>query len=460
MSHHLAESLRAIVGASGLLLDDQVRARHAQAIGDETLRARALVRPESTAQVSAVLALCHQARCPVVAHGGLTGLVHGADADGDDVILSLERMNRIEDLSAIQRVAVVQAGVTLQKLQEAAQAAGLFFPLDLGARGSATIGGNVATNAGGNRVLRYGMMRDMVLGLEVVLADGTVLGSVNRMLKNNAGYDLKQLFIGSEGTLGVVTRVVLRLREQPASHAMALVATKDCSSVIALLKHMDRTLGGNLSAFEVMWREFYELVTTPPSLSRPPLPHGSAVYVLIESLGGEQAQDSARFQAILAQAMESGLVVDAVIAASERERAALWAMRDDVLQLTRDGRPFTYDVSLPLDQIEAYLGQVKAALTGCWPRHLSRAFGHLGDGNLHLAITVPDATDTDHEQADAIVYAPLAAIGGSISAEHGIGLDKKAWLGVSRNDAERSLMRALKRTLDPDGILNPGKVLD
>ncbi len=457
--HPLAESLLGIVGTDGLLVDDEVRARSTQAFRPEPLRARVLVRPRTTAEVSAVLALCHAARNPVVTHGGLTGLVHGADAGGDDVIVSLERMNAIEEISPIQRVAVVQAGLPLQRLQEAARDAGLFFPLDLGARGTATVGGAVSTNAGGNRVIRWGMMRESVLGLEAVLADGTVVSSLNRVIKNNTGYDLKQLFIGAEGTLGVVTRVVVRLREAPPARAMGLAALERFEQVAALLKHMDRGLGGTLSAFEVMWRDFYELVTTPPARTRPPLPHGRPYYVLLESLGADQARDLERFESTLAEAMEAGLVADASIAQTERDCEALWALRDDIGQMGRFGRPFGYDVSLPLADTEAYVANLRPDLAQRWPEHRCWFYGHLGDGNLHVVVQVPDPSDAAHAAVDALVYEPLGALGGAISAEHGIGLDKKAWLHVSRSADEIALMRTLKQALDPAGILNPGKLL-
>ena len=286
----LVATLRAALPPVALVEGDALAARFDDFRGRSPMQAGLLVRPGSTAEVVTVLKACHAAGQPVVTHGGLTGLVHGADTAPGDLVLSLERMRRIESIDAVQRVAVVEAGVTLQALQEAADEQGLAFPLDLGARGSATLGGNAATNAGGNRVLRFGMTREMVLGLEAVLADGTVLPAMNALIKNNAGYDLKHLFIGSEGTLGVITRLALRLREKPARQDVAFVAVDSFDAVTGLLKHMDRALGGALSAFEVMWPAFYELVTTPPALGRAPLPHGSAYYVLVEALGaGEDA---------------------------------------------------------------------------------------------------------------------------------------------------------------------------
>jgi FAD/FMN-containing dehydrogenase len=294
-----------------------------------------------------------------------------------------------------------------------------------------------------------------VLGLEAVLADGTVIPALNRLIKNNSGYDLKQVFIGSEGTLGVITRLALRLREKPQHQEVAFAAAPGFDALAALLKHMDRALGGGLSAFEVMWPEFYALVTTPPAAGRAPLAPGSPFYVLIESLGG----DAERFQSALEQAAEEGLVADAVVAKSEAERAAIWALRDDVLQTTRWGMPFAFDVSLPIAAMPAYVASVQLALRTKWPQVRVFVFGHMGDGNLHIVVS-PDGLPEDARAAvERVVYAPLGEVGGSISAEHGIGLEKKPWLPVSRSEAEIALMRTLKQALDAKNILNPGRVV-
>ena len=256
-----------------------------------------------------------------------------------------------------------------QSNRPAAQQAGLLFPLDLGARGTATLGGNIATNAGGNHVIRYGMARDMVLGLEAVLADGTVISSLSKMLKNNAGYDLKQLFIGSEGTLGVVTRAVLRLREMPKSWNTAFVALESFENVTRLLKFMDGALGGALSAFEVMWRDFYALVTTPPAQNQAPLAYDYPYYVIVESLGSDQEADTTKFQKALEKAAETGLVADAVVAQSKSERRAIWEMRDSVNEAFRYDPVFLFDVSLAIRDMEDYVSKVKSGLKKNWPEH-------------------------------------------------------------------------------------------
>ncbi|MFZ5668654.1 MAG: FAD-binding oxidoreductase [Pseudomonadota bacterium] len=420
----------------------------------------AVLRPASTADVSAILALASGAGVPVTPWGGCTGLVDGCLADGT-LALSLERMAAIEAIDAVAGTMTVQAGCVLQTACEAAEAEGLFLPLDLGARGSATIGGNISTNAGGNRVLRYGMTRDLVLGLEAVLADGTVISSMSPLMKNNTGYDLKQLFIGAEGTLGVVTRAVLRLRPAPASHDVAFVGAADFDGVAGLLRRLERRLGGAMSAFEVMWSDFHDLVTSPPAKGRPPLAGRHPYYVLIESLGGDVEADAARFEAALAEALEDGLIADAAIARSGAERAALWALRDDVAQTGREGPIIAFDVSLPIAAMEAYVAGVRARLAARWPDlGPPMVFGHLGDGNLHVIARIPSGAGLDERHAmEDIVYAPLGPIGGSFSAEHGVGLAKRDWLPLCRSPQEIALMATLKKALDPAGILNPGKIL-
>jgi FAD/FMN-containing dehydrogenase len=304
------------------------------------------------------------------------------------------------------------------------------------------------------------MMRNLVLGIEAVLADGTVLTSLNRMIKNNAGYDLKHLFIGSEGTLGIVTRVVLRLRQKPRSHNAALVAVTDFDKLTALLAVVDGGLAGTLSAFEVMWEPFYRLVTSEPARNRPPLAYGHPYYVLIEALGSSQERDSERFEAVLDEAMTAGFITDAVLAKSRAERDKLWAMRDDVEQLGRLAPIFTYDVSLPIPTMPGYVDEVRAGLERKWKDPACVVFGHLGDGNLHVVVGVGNGDLPTRRQVEEIVYGPLRARGGSVSAEHGIGTEKRKYLSWSRTEAEIAVMRALKQTLDPRGILNPGKVIE
>lgn len=458
---NVVNELRQLLGETAVLDANSLRERAAGIWrATEPLAGQALIRPSTTEEVSKALVWCAERGLKVVTQGGLTGLVHGADTDPDCIVLSLERMNAIESIDASQRCAVVQAGVTLQTLQEAAAPHGLMFPLDLGARGSATLGGNAATNAGGNRVIRYGMMRDMVLGAEAVLADGTVINSLSPLIKNNAGYDLKHLFVGSEGTLGVVTRLSLRLREAPVSRDMAFVALDSFDHVKALLRHMDQQLGGGLSAFETLWSDYYQLVTTKPAHSRPPVPHGHDFYVLLEAQGADGELDQQRFKMALESAFEQGLLVDAAVSQSESDCHAFWQIRDDVQQIFQLGTPLFFDVSLPIDRMSAYVDDVRSSLTTTEALAVY-VFGHLGDGNLHFGIPLPnDRAAALRPQIEACVYGPLAEFKGSVSAEHGIGLEKKPWLSVSRSPEEIALMKTLKRALDPHNMLNPGKIFD
>ena len=455
----LLEALRRAVG------DDAVLAGEAAAEAAYSPWTRlgtplAVLRPRTTADVAAILRLAHASGTPVVPWGGRTGLVDGCFADGA-LALSLSRMTAVETLDAATGVMRVQAGCTVQAACEAAEAADLLLPLDLGSRGSATIGGTLSTNAGGNRVVRFGMMRDMVLGVEAVLADGTVVEALNPLIKNNTGYDLKQLFIGSEGTLGVVTRAVLRLRPRPTSHNVAFLAVDDFAALGRLLRRLERSLGGRMSAFEVMWPGYYALVTRPPARGTAPLPDGHRFYVLTEAMGGDREADDAAFERALVSALEDGDIVDAVVAKSDAERAALWALRDDVGQTSRDGPILAFDVSLRIADMPAYLDDVRAGLPptpGGGARRMV-VFGHLGDGNLHLIVSLDDRTPDHVHAVEAAVYAPLRGRGGSVSAEHGVGLTKRDYLAWSRTDAEIAAMRAIKAALDPTGILNPGKVL-
>jgi FAD/FMN-containing dehydrogenase len=371
--------------------------------------------------------------------------------------LSLESMNAIERVDVTGRSLRAQAGVQLGRVQREAEEHGMVFPLDLGARDSATVGGNISTNAGGLRVLRYGMMRNLVLGIEAVLADGTVLTSLNRMLKNNAGYDLKQLFIGSEGTLGVVTRAELRLVSRTRSQETLLAALPSFDAMVELLGRLDAGLGGQLAAFEALWGNYYDYNTAPPAQNAAPLPRGAPFYVIAESLGGDPEADRARLEVVLGEALEAGIVGDVTIANSENERRAIWAIREDVWQVKNIGPLLTFDVSLPIENMKAYAGEVCNAVEGFAGSNRIFVFGHMADGNLHIVVAAGDDPAT-RARVEDIVYRPLAAIGGSVSAEHGIGLEKRAYLPLSRTAAEISTMRLLKQALDPRGILNPGKV--
>lgn len=452
----LVAELLDTLGTEQILLDDDVTSRAAGVWRADSLQAQVLVRPRTTQEVSQAMAICHSHGQSVVAQGGLTGLVEGGLTRPGDVVISLERMNKIEEINPLERTVVVQSGVILQTLQETVAEHDLMFPLDLGARGSCTVGGNISTNAGGNRVIRYGMTRDMVLGLEVVLADGTIISSMNQMIKNNAGYDLKQLFIGSEGTLGVVTRAVLRCRAKVDSQPTMLVAVESFAKLALFLKHTDSGLRGSLSAFEVMWNNFYTLVSTPPSKNKPPLPQSYPYYVLIEAMGAEDAL----VEQVLEQALEAELIADAVVAKSEAQRQQIWALRDDVEQTFQYAPVFIFDVSLRIPFMEEYVNEVDKRLGSAFADFKNFTLGHMGDGNLHFVVSVGDGSDEARATVERCVYEPLANIGGSVSAEHGVGLEKKPYLNICRSPAEIELMRTVKKALDPKGILNPGKIFD
>ena len=457
----ILDELRQALGDDAVLSAEAAAQRASSYWDPAPLRARALVRPRSTEEASAVLRLCHAAGQPVVIHGGLTGVCEGDRSTANDIVISLERMNRIEEIDPVGRTATVLAGCTLQALQEAARDAGLLFPLDLGARGSCTIGGNLATNAGGTNVIRYGMARAHVLGLEAVLADGTIVSSMNRMLKNNAGYDLKQLFIGSEGTLGLITRVVVSLRETLPVVNTVLCALDHEEALLDLLRAADRKLGGMMSSFEAMWGDYYRAVTAP-GWHRSPIERNHAAYVIIEASSAAGVLDEERIGSVVAELHQAGLVADAVLPKSDAERAGIWAIREDFEALRRLEPLFLYDVSVPLQHMQHYVSGVRADLDSAWPDGHCFTMGHLGDGNLHFFVHPGSAGGEPlqlQEQSDQVVYGRLVPFGGSVSAEHGIGLSKKRWLGHSRTPQEMALMWTLKKAQDPGNILNPGKVL-
>lgn len=457
-SQEFLQALRQTLGAEAVLSGDAVPARyHTDWSGTPPVAPLALVRPRSTEDVSATLRLCHQHRVPVVPQGGLTGLAGAAVPSADCVALSLERMPAIEAIDARSATMTVQAGATLQAVQEAAVDAGLAFGVDLGARGSCQIGGNVATNAGGNGVLQHGMMREQVLGLEVVLADGTVLPMLRPMLKNNTGYDLKQFFIGAEGTLGVITRVLLRLRPLPQAKATALVALPGFDQALAVLQRMQGRFGNSVAAFELMWDNFVQASVQWQQLQAP-LAERHPLLALIDVDGKDEASLREAVEAALGDAMEAGEVVDAVIAQSQTQAKTLWKLREAPAELnTQMHPPVNFDVSLPQAEIGRFAAAIQAAFDARWPGHHTLFFGHVGDGNLHVSTdgaTVGGAC----EAVEAELYRVVGAFHGSVSAEHGIGLHKKPFLALSRTPQELAAMRAIKAALDPLGLMNPGKV--
>jgi FAD/FMN-containing dehydrogenase len=451
----IVEQFKALIGGDAVVNAGPLRERATSYWDPSPTEAKCLLRPESTDQLSALMRICHDNDQSVVVQGGLTGVVEGAVSTASDVIVSLERMNRVESVDEMDGVAVIQAGAVLQTVQEQLATQGFLFPLDFGARGSATIGGATATNAGGLNVLRYGMMRNLVLGLEAVLADGTVISSMNTMLKNNSGYDLKQLFIGSEGTLGIATRVVVKLFPLTSSRQTAMLAMESFDAVANVLQSMRMGLAGTLSAYEVMWNNYYRAVTGAGG-HEPPFARDHAFYVLAEAEGTDAEADAERFERLLEDALDRGDVVDAIIPKSDTERDKLWAIREqfEVVQPA-----YLYDVSMPIKAMSAYADKLEAALIDWHPAADCNVFGHIADGNLHIFVR-PYDDGVHHEAVDEVVYGCLDGLGGSVSAEHGIGIEKKQWLGQTRSEAEIGMMRSLKQLLDPKNLLNPGKVVD
>ena len=427
--------------------------------GLSPVRPLALLRPASASDVAAAMKLCNEHGVAVVPQGGMTGLCGGAQPIEGAVALSMERMSGIEEIDIAGATMTVKAGTPLETVQKATEEKGMYFALDLGARGSCTIGGNIATNAGGNRVIRYGMTRDLVLGIEAVLADGTIVTSLNKMIKNNAAYDLKQMFIGSEGTLGIVTRAVLRLHPLPRFTSAAVCALERYEDVVSLLKAARRGLGPMLAAFEVMWSDYWEVIATTPGL-RMPFGPGHGFHVLIECHGTDETHDRAKFDSFLEAQVENGLLADAVVAQSVADARAFWEVRDAVSEFPLTfGDHIPFDIGLPVERMDEFRTECLEALRAEIPAVHALFYGHVGDGNIHIVVRDRAAEKPPKQLICDTVYGVVAKFGGTISAEHGIGTTKKQWLPLTRSPSELDTMRLLKKALDPNNILNPGKVL-
>lgn len=446
------------LGADVVLTGDAIEARyHTDWSGTPPVQPLALVRPRTTEEVSAALRLCHEHRVAVVPQGGLTGLAGAAVPVEGCVAISMERMNAIEDINSRSMLMTVQAGATLQAVQEAAVEAGMVFGVDLGARGSCQIGGNVSTNAGGNGVLQHGMMREQVLGLEVVLADGTVLPMLRPMIKNNTGYDLKHFFIGAEGTLGVITRVLLRLRPQPRAKVTALVAMPGFDESLAVLQRMQQHFGNSVAAFELMWDSFVQTSIRWQKLQAP-FAESHPFLALIDIDGKDETSLCEAVEEALGEAMEAGDVLDAVIAQSQTQAKTLWKLREAPAEMNANMHPpINFDVGLPQSEIGKFAQACQAAFDARWPGNHSIFFGHVGDGNLHVS-TDGKTVNGECDAVEAELYRIVGEFQGSVSAEHGIGLHKKPYLALSRTPQELAAMRAIKAALDPLGLMNPGKV--
>ncbi|MBX3496211.1 MAG: FAD-binding oxidoreductase [Parvibaculum sp.] len=460
--------MHAVVGAKGVVEGHDVAPYLAERRELYVGRAAAVLRPASTQEVSALLKIAHETGTAIVPQGGNTGLVGGQipHETGNEVVLSLARMNRIRALDAENNTLALDAGVTLAAAQAAAEEAGRLFPLSLASEGTCQIGGNLSTNAGGTAVLRYGNARDLVLGLEVVLANGDIWDGMRGLRKDNTGYDLKQLFLGSEGTLGIITGAVLKLFPHPQSLATAFAAVPDPAAAVKLLRVADSVSGGMVTAFELVPRIGLEFVTRHIEGAADPLPDPAPWYVLIEmSAGSATAGLDATLEAVLAEGLEQGLLTDAALARSEKQRADFWRLRETLSDVQRlEGGSIKHDVSVPVSRMGDFIAAATRAVEAAMPGIRTVAFGHIGDGNVHFNLSQP--LDADRaaflarwNDMNALVHGIVREMGGSISAEHGVGRLKRDEIAATKSPVEIELMRMLKKTLDPKGILNPGKVV-
>ena len=466
------DALRASVGAAHVLTGPDARSYEVDWRERYRGRALAVARPGSTEEVAAVMRYCAQAGVPVIPQGGNTGLCGGATPDdsGGAVILSLQRLNRVRGIDTDNDTMDVEAGCILQSVQQAAREAGRLFPLSLAAEGSCTIGGNLATNAGGTQVLRYGNMRELTLGLEVVTAQGEIWHGLRGLRKDNTGYDLRDLYIGSEGTLGVITAATLKLHPLPVARCTALLALDSIESAIVMLGRARAGLGASLTGFELMAGNCLQDVVRCFPQQRLPFEGASAGlpwFALLELSDSEsEAHARERFEVVIGEAIEAGCVQDAVIAESMAQSHALWHLRESIpLAEKESGKSIKHDVSIPVSRMAEFVVGTNAALQAAFPGIRHVIFGHLGDGNLHYNVArgadwAEGQLLARQDDVYALVHQRVHAVGGSISAEHGVGQLKRDALPQFKDPVEMALMHRIKAALDPQGIMNPGKVLN
>jgi FAD/FMN-containing dehydrogenase len=424
-----------------------------------------VLRPGSVTEVSAILKLANETRTPIVPQGGNTGLVGGQIPQHGEVLLSLTRLDKVREVDAVSNTMTVEAGVTLQRAREAAAEADRLYPQLLPSEGTCTIGGNLSTNAGGTAAIAHGIARSHAVGLEVVLADGRVLHNLNKLKKDNTGYDLKNLFIGSEGTLGIITAAVLRLVPKPRSVETAWAAVPSPQAAVDLLKLAEDRTSGGVTSFEMMLREGVDAVVKHDAASRNPLAKPYPWYVLIELSSQSASGLRAVMEDILGAGHDKGIVLDATIADSVQQGKSFWRIRELFGEVQRHiGASIKHDVSVPIASIPAFIAEADAAVMKFIPGTRTLPFGHVGDGNIHYNVMQPEGADRAKflarwDEVNAVVFEVVKKFGGSISAEHGVGVMKQGILPRYKDPVAIDLMRALKRTLDPNGILNPGKVL-
>ncbi len=469
MSHDLQGSLRSIAGTMNVLVDGDLSAYELDWRKRSRGKALAVVRPASTSEVAAVVKACAAAGVSIVTQGGNTGLVGGSipDESGQQVVLSLQRMNTVRSMDAANLTMTVDAGCILQTLQDTAEKAGFLFPLSLAAEGSCTIGGNLATNAGGTQVVRYGNARDLCLGLEVVTAQGEIWHGLSGLRKDNTGYDLRDLFVGSEGTLGIITAATLKLYPMPAARLTAWAAVPSMEHAVTLLGLAHKHLGAGLTGFEVMGQFALSLVAKHYPQQRVPLWQDAPYCVLLENSDHEsESHARAQFESLLETAFEGGCVLDAVVAENLSQASQLWHVRESIpLAQAEEGLNIKHDVSIAVSRIPEFVATTDALLQAAIPGVRLVNFGHLGDGNLHYNVQAPADGDSKaflgelEADVNTIVYDSVARFEGSISAEHGVGSLKLDKLEHHKSPVALGMMRAIKQALDPQGLMNPGRVV-
>lgn len=428
---------------------------------DEPLQCKGVCFPKTTQDVSTIMKWCHKNQQEVVVHGGLTNLVGGTQTQADQLVVSLEKMNRVDAVDPNNRTISAEAGAILENVLQTAENQDLFLPLSFGARGSAQVGGIISTNAGGLRVFRYGMTRNWVLGLEVVLPDGTIIENLKTLRKDNSGIDLKHLFIGAEGILGIVTKAVFRLIEKPQTRHSAILTTNDFSKLLQTLRYFDQTLGARLTGFELLWKNTFHTMTAEDTHYQSPLQTVEDYVIFVEVLGKDSSRDLQDLQDACAHGFDQNWITDASFFDTAAAQDQCWKIREDVAALEVHA-PYNqhFDISIPIDQIGNIINDIIQQLQsldqvlGVYP------FGHVADGNMHLIVGKQNDSTKLTQQINEIVYQPLAAVKGSVSAEHGIGLDKKPYLHLSRTQDEIHIMKGLKQLFDPKNILNPGRIVD
>jgi len=460
MSHANFDELLAKLPGSLTAHEAQSRFSHIWKT-DEPLQCKGVCFPKTTQDVSTIMSWCHENQQEVVVHGGLTNLVGGTQTQSDQLVVSLEKMNKVYAVDPKNRTVGAEAGAILENVLQAAEKQDLFLPLSFGARGSAQVGGVISTNAGGLRVFRYGMTRNWVLGLELVLPNGTIIENLKALRKDNSGIDIKQLFIGAEGILGIVTKAVFRLIEKPQTRNSAILTTDDYSKLLQTLRYFDQTLGTRLTGFELLWENTFRTMTAEDTHYQSPLRKVKKYVVFVEVLGKDSIRDVQDLQDACTHGFDQNWIADASFFDTSVEQDECWKIREDVAALEAHA-PHNqhFDISIPIDQIGTIINQIVQRLEtldgvlGVYP------FGHVADGNMHLIVGKQTDNKQLTQQINEIVYQPLAAVKGSISAEHGIGLDKKPYLHLSRTYDEIHIMKGLKQLFDPKNILNPGRIVD